>query len=152
MSVWGVGGRVEMTVSKFMAIQQALQPDWFQCLSDGEASCAEATSLKRARKSVDRSLLFLDDCLRLQEESEVRLYISPLLSLKLLLIYIPWYHLCLLFLFLLLCSLLLSLYYSLQFFFPWTIKYHWCLGFFLMLSFHPIVCIHPRHAPLSFYC
>lgn len=78
-----------MTVSKFMAIQQALQPDWFQCLSDGEASCAEATSLKRARKSVDRSLLFLDDCLRLQEESEVRLYISPLLSLKLLLIYIP---------------------------------------------------------------
>ncbi|XP_058411807.1 queuine tRNA-ribosyltransferase accessory subunit 2 isoform X1 [Diceros bicornis minor] len=71
VSVWGVGGRVEMTVSKFMAIQQALQPDWFQCLSDGEASCAEASSIKRARKSVDRSLLFLDNCLRLQEESEV---------------------------------------------------------------------------------
>ncbi|NP_001392346.1 queuine tRNA-ribosyltransferase accessory subunit 2 isoform 4 [Mus musculus] len=60
-----------MTVSKFMAIQEALQPDWFQCLSDGEASCAETTSIKRARKSVDRSLLFLDSCLRLQEESEV---------------------------------------------------------------------------------
>nr|XP_048278558.1 queuine tRNA-ribosyltransferase accessory subunit 2 isoform X1 [Myodes glareolus]XP_048278559.1 queuine tRNA-ribosyltransferase accessory subunit 2 isoform X1 [Myodes glareolus]XP_048278561.1 queuine tRNA-ribosyltransferase accessory subunit 2 isoform X1 [Myodes glareolus] len=71
VSVWGFGGRVEMTVSKFMAIQEALQPDWFQCLSDGEASCAEATSMKRARKSVDRSLLFLDSCLRLQEESEV---------------------------------------------------------------------------------
>ncbi|GAB5576445.1 queuine tRNA-ribosyltransferase accessory subunit 2 isoform X1 [Prionailurus iriomotensis] len=71
VSVWGVGGRVEMTASKFMAIQQALQPDWFQCLSDGEASCEEATSIKRARKSVDRSLLFLDNCLRLQEESEV---------------------------------------------------------------------------------
>ncbi|XP_062958822.1 queuine tRNA-ribosyltransferase accessory subunit 2 isoform X2 [Cynocephalus volans] len=71
VSVWGVGGRVEMTASKFMAIQQAFQPDWFQCLSDGEASCEEATSLKRARKSVDRSLLFLDNCLRLQEESEV---------------------------------------------------------------------------------
>ncbi|XP_039698984.1 queuine tRNA-ribosyltransferase accessory subunit 2 isoform X1 [Pteropus medius] len=71
VSVWGVGGRVEMTISKFMAIQQALQPDWFQCLSDGEASCAETNSLKRARKSVDRSLLFLDNCLRLQEESEV---------------------------------------------------------------------------------
>ncbi|XP_005386468.1 PREDICTED: queuine tRNA-ribosyltransferase subunit QTRTD1 [Chinchilla lanigera] len=70
-SVWGGGGRVEMTVSKFMAIQQALQPDWFQCLSDGEASCEEGTSIKRARKSVDRSLLFLDNCLRLQEESEV---------------------------------------------------------------------------------
>ncbi|XP_008766984.1 queuine tRNA-ribosyltransferase accessory subunit 2 isoform X5 [Rattus norvegicus] len=71
VSVWGFGGRVEMTVSKFMAIQEALQPDWFQCLSDGEASCAEATSIKRARKSVDRSLLFLDSCLRLQEDSEV---------------------------------------------------------------------------------
>lgn len=66
-----------MTVSKFMAIQEALQPDWFQCLSDGEASCADATSIKRARKSVDRSLQFLDSCLRLQEESEVRLPISP---------------------------------------------------------------------------
>nr|XP_045004256.1 queuine tRNA-ribosyltransferase accessory subunit 2 [Jaculus jaculus]XP_045004257.1 queuine tRNA-ribosyltransferase accessory subunit 2 [Jaculus jaculus]XP_045004258.1 queuine tRNA-ribosyltransferase accessory subunit 2 [Jaculus jaculus]XP_045004259.1 queuine tRNA-ribosyltransferase accessory subunit 2 [Jaculus jaculus] len=71
VSVWGVGGRVEMTVSKFMAIQHALQPDWFQCLSDGEASCEETTSRKRARKAVDRSLLFLDNCLRLQEESEL---------------------------------------------------------------------------------
>ncbi|XP_010359309.1 queuine tRNA-ribosyltransferase accessory subunit 2 isoform X1 [Rhinopithecus roxellana] len=71
VSVWSVAGRVEMTVSKFMAIQQALQPDWFQCLSDGEVSCKEAASIKRVRKSVDRSLLFLDNCLRLQEESEV---------------------------------------------------------------------------------
>lgn len=70
-----------MTVSKFMAIQEALQPDWFQCLSDGEASCAEATSIKRARKSVDRSLLFLDSCLRLQEESEVRLPVAALETL-----------------------------------------------------------------------
>nr|KAF6380040.1 queuine tRNA-ribosyltransferase accessory subunit 2 [Myotis myotis] len=81
VSVWGVGGRVEMTASKFMAIQQALQPDWFQCLSDGEASCAEASSIKRVRKSVDRSLLFLDHCLRLQEESED--YLSALLSISL---------------------------------------------------------------------
>ncbi|XP_006190043.1 queuine tRNA-ribosyltransferase accessory subunit 2 [Camelus ferus] len=71
VSVWGVGGRVEITASKFMAMQQALQPDWFQCLADGEATCDEATSMKRARKSVDRSLLFLDNCLKLQEESEV---------------------------------------------------------------------------------
>ncbi|XP_040836384.1 queuine tRNA-ribosyltransferase accessory subunit 2 isoform X2 [Ochotona curzoniae] len=71
VSVWGVGGRVEMTAAKFMAIQEALQPDWFQCLSDGEAACEEVTSLKRTRKSVDRSLLFLDSCLRLQEKSEV---------------------------------------------------------------------------------
>ncbi|XP_006884335.1 PREDICTED: queuine tRNA-ribosyltransferase subunit QTRTD1 isoform X1 [Elephantulus edwardii] len=60
-----------MTASKFMEVQEALQPDWFQCLSDGEASYAEASSTKRARKSVDRSLLFLDHCLQLQEKSEV---------------------------------------------------------------------------------
>lgn len=62
---------MELTVSKSMAIQEAVQPDWFQCLSDGEASWAEATSIKRARKSVDQSFLLLDSCLRLQEESEV---------------------------------------------------------------------------------
>ncbi|KAM5281419.1 queuine tRNA-ribosyltransferase accessory subunit 2 [Ctenodactylus gundi] len=71
VSVWCGGGRVEMTVAKFMAIQQALQPDWFQCLSDGEVPCEGTASMKRARKSVDRSLLFLDSCLQLREESEV---------------------------------------------------------------------------------
>ncbi|KAM9036147.1 queuine tRNA-ribosyltransferase accessory subunit 2 isoform X1 [Sarcophilus harrisii] len=71
VSVWGVGGRLEMTAAKFMTIQQALQPDWFQCLSDGEALCGEVFSAKRARKSVDRSLAFLDECLKLQEQSEV---------------------------------------------------------------------------------
>ncbi|XP_021119213.1 queuine tRNA-ribosyltransferase accessory subunit 2 isoform X2 [Heterocephalus glaber] len=57
--------------SGYVTNKQALQPDWFQSLSDGEASCEEAISIKRARKSVDRTLLFLDSCLRLQEESEV---------------------------------------------------------------------------------
>nr|XP_020862814.1 queuine tRNA-ribosyltransferase accessory subunit 2 isoform X2 [Phascolarctos cinereus] len=71
VSVWGVGGRLEMTAAKFMSVQQALQPDWFQCLSDGEALCGEVFSTKRARKSVDRSLAFLDECLKLQEQSEV---------------------------------------------------------------------------------
>ncbi|XP_044522706.1 queuine tRNA-ribosyltransferase accessory subunit 2 [Gracilinanus agilis] len=71
VSVWGVGGRLEMTAAKFMAIQQALQPDWLQCLSDGEALCADTSSSKRAKKSVDRSLDFLDECLKLQEQSEV---------------------------------------------------------------------------------
>ncbi|KFO25896.1 Queuine tRNA-ribosyltransferase subunit QTRTD1 [Fukomys damarensis] len=60
-----------MTICKLMAIQWALEPDWFQCLSDGEAFWEEASSLKRARKSVDRSLLFLDNHLRLQEESDI---------------------------------------------------------------------------------
>lgn len=71
VSAWGVGARLEMKAAKFMSIQQALQPDWFQCLSHGEALCGEVSSAKRARKSVDRSLAFLDECLKLQEQSEV---------------------------------------------------------------------------------
>ncbi|XP_043368069.1 queuine tRNA-ribosyltransferase accessory subunit 2 isoform X3 [Dermochelys coriacea] len=68
VSLWGYGGRMEMTASKFMSMQRALQPDWFQCLSDGDTISGE-TSRKRAKKSVDRSLSFLDECLQLQEKS-----------------------------------------------------------------------------------
>lgn len=39
VSMCGIGWWVEIPTSKFMTIQQALQPDWFQCLSDGEMSC-----------------------------------------------------------------------------------------------------------------
>lgn len=98
-----------MTTSKFMAIQQALQPDWFQCLSDGEATCDEATSIKRARKSVDRSLLFLDNCLKLQEESEVKLCHSPLL-------FFLFHHTAVSDPLPAFCSSLLGLFYSLDFF------------------------------------
>uniref|UniRef100_A0A7M4E800 Queuine tRNA-ribosyltransferase accessory subunit 2 n=1 Tax=Crocodylus porosus TaxID=8502 RepID=A0A7M4E800_CROPO len=68
VSIWGCGGRMEMTPSKFMSMQQALQPNWFQCLSDGDTASGE-TSRKRAKKSVDRSLSFLDKCLQLLEKS-----------------------------------------------------------------------------------
>ncbi|XP_030060811.1 queuine tRNA-ribosyltransferase accessory subunit 2 [Microcaecilia unicolor] len=70
VSVWGGGGRLEMTPLKFISIQHALQADWFQCLSDGEV-VPGGNSRKRAKKSVDRSLVFLDECLRLQEASLV---------------------------------------------------------------------------------
>ncbi|NXU13841.1 QTRT2 ribosyltransferase, partial [Pardalotus punctatus] len=68
VSLWGSSGRMEMTVSKFMDIQRAVQPDWFQCISDGDTISGEA-GRKRAKKSVDRSLSFLDVCLQLQEKS-----------------------------------------------------------------------------------
>ncbi|XP_077198076.1 queuine tRNA-ribosyltransferase accessory subunit 2 isoform X3 [Paroedura picta] len=67
VSIWGYGGRMEMTPAKFMTIQRALQPDWFQCLSDGDTISGDV-SKKRAKKSVDRSLSFLDECLQLQQE------------------------------------------------------------------------------------
>ncbi|XP_074856283.1 queuine tRNA-ribosyltransferase accessory subunit 2 isoform X2 [Carettochelys insculpta] len=68
VSVWGYRGRMEMSTSKFMRMQRCLQPDWFQCLSDGD-TISDETSRKRAKKSVDRSLSFLDECLQLQEKS-----------------------------------------------------------------------------------
>ncbi|XP_061484343.1 queuine tRNA-ribosyltransferase accessory subunit 2 [Rhineura floridana] len=68
VSIWGCGGRMEITPSKFMALQSVIQPDWFQCLSDGD-TVGEEISKKRAKKSVDRSLSFLDECLQLQEKS-----------------------------------------------------------------------------------
>ncbi|KYO22396.1 queuine tRNA-ribosyltransferase accessory subunit 2 isoform X2 [Alligator mississippiensis] len=68
VSIWGCGGRMQMTAFKFMSMQQALKPNWFQCLSDGDTASGE-TSRKRAKKSVDRSLSFLDKCLELLEKS-----------------------------------------------------------------------------------
>ncbi|XP_072254521.1 queuine tRNA-ribosyltransferase accessory subunit 2 [Pyxicephalus adspersus] len=64
VSVWGSGGRIELTPQKFMSLQSALKVDWFQCLSDGEVM-PSGCSRKRAKKSVDRSLGFLDECLQL---------------------------------------------------------------------------------------
>ncbi|XP_074450698.1 queuine tRNA-ribosyltransferase accessory subunit 2 [Larus michahellis] len=68
VSLWGTSGRMEMTASKFMDIQRAIQPDWFQCISDGDTISGEV-GRKRAKKSVDRSLSFLDACLQLLEKS-----------------------------------------------------------------------------------
>ncbi|XP_071615708.1 queuine tRNA-ribosyltransferase accessory subunit 2 isoform X1 [Heliangelus exortis] len=68
VSLWGTSGRMEVSASKFMDIQKAIQPDWFQCLSDGDTFSGES-SRKRAKKSVDRTLSFLDACLQLQEKS-----------------------------------------------------------------------------------
>ncbi|TMS16695.1 Queuine tRNA-ribosyltransferase accessory subunit 2 [Larimichthys crocea] len=62
VSVWGSGGRIELTVAKFMALQKTVQPDWYQSMADGE-TWQSNTSRKRVRKSVDRTLAHLDECL-----------------------------------------------------------------------------------------
>uniref|UniRef100_A0A3B5AI14 Queuine tRNA-ribosyltransferase accessory subunit 2 n=1 Tax=Stegastes partitus TaxID=144197 RepID=A0A3B5AI14_9TELE len=62
VSVWGSGGRMELTVAKFMALQKSVQPDWYQSMADGE-TWQNSTSRKRVRKSVDRTLAHLDECL-----------------------------------------------------------------------------------------
>ncbi|CAB1431019.1 unnamed protein product [Pleuronectes platessa] len=69
VSVWGSGGRIELNVAKFMALQKVVQPDWYQSMADGE-TWQNNTSLKRVRKSVDRTLAHLDECLLLHQNSQ----------------------------------------------------------------------------------
>ncbi|XP_046880105.1 queuine tRNA-ribosyltransferase accessory subunit 2 isoform X2 [Hypomesus transpacificus] len=69
VSVWGSGGRIELTVAKFMALQKAVQPDWYQSMADGETWPSD-TSRKRVRKSVDRTLAHLDQCLLLHHKTQ----------------------------------------------------------------------------------
>ncbi|KAA8580756.1 hypothetical protein FQN60_013714 [Etheostoma spectabile] len=68
-AVWGSGGRIELTVAKFMALQKAVQPDWYQSMADGE-TWQNNTSRKRVRKSVDRTLAHLDECLLVHQKSQ----------------------------------------------------------------------------------
>ncbi|XP_014037027.2 queuine tRNA-ribosyltransferase accessory subunit 2 isoform X2 [Salmo salar] len=69
VSVWGSGGRIELTVAKFMALQKAVQPDLYQSMADGETWQIN-TSRKRVRKSVDRTLAHLDECLLLHHKTQ----------------------------------------------------------------------------------
>ncbi|XP_016400273.1 queuine tRNA-ribosyltransferase subunit qtrtd1-like isoform X2 [Sinocyclocheilus rhinocerous] len=69
VSVWGSGGRIELTVARFMAIQAAIQPDCYQSMADGETWQA-GTSHKRVRKAVDRTLAHLDECLVLHQKTQ----------------------------------------------------------------------------------
>ncbi|CAG5895975.1 unnamed protein product [Menidia menidia] len=69
VSVWGSGGRLELTVAKFMALQKTVQPDFYQSMADGETWQTNA-SRKRVRKSVDRTLAHLDECLLVQQKSQ----------------------------------------------------------------------------------
>ena len=65
-----------------MEVVDAFQPDWFQCLSD--PAVGGTLPPKRIRKSVDRTLRFLDETLQHQERQ-----VSPLLSTTVLLLCIP---------------------------------------------------------------
>ncbi|XP_028290768.1 queuine tRNA-ribosyltransferase accessory subunit 2 isoform X2 [Gouania willdenowi] len=67
VSVWGSGGRMELTVTKFMSLQKCTQPDWYTSMADGETWQVNTTR-KRVRKSVDRTLAHLDECLLLHHK------------------------------------------------------------------------------------
>ncbi|KAL3871143.1 hypothetical protein ACJMK2_039160 [Sinanodonta woodiana] len=68
IAIWGKGGKTKIDVDLFMKIQEALLPDWYQALSDGDTS--KDTSKKRAGKSVQRTLTFLDQIIERHSQSE----------------------------------------------------------------------------------
>ncbi|XP_027030948.1 queuine tRNA-ribosyltransferase accessory subunit 2 isoform X3 [Tachysurus fulvidraco] len=69
VSVWGSGGRIEMSVARFMAMQAAVRPDFYESMADGE-TWPENTTRKRVRKAVERTLSHLDECLELHHKAQ----------------------------------------------------------------------------------
>ncbi|XP_077364413.1 queuine tRNA-ribosyltransferase accessory subunit 2 [Festucalex cinctus] len=69
VSVWGSGGRIELTAAKFMALQKLVRPDCYVSMADGE-TWQDNTSRKRVRKSVERTLAHLDECLLVHQVSQ----------------------------------------------------------------------------------
>ncbi|KAG7317610.1 hypothetical protein KOW79_018645 [Hemibagrus wyckioides] len=69
VSVWGSGGRIELSVARFMAMQAAIRPDVYESMADGETWPANTTR-KRVRKAVERTLSHLDECLELHHKSQ----------------------------------------------------------------------------------
>lgn len=52
-----------------MKLQEALLPDWYQAMSDGDTD--QASTRKRAQKAVVRTLTFLDEIIERHKKSEV---------------------------------------------------------------------------------
>lgn len=52
-----------------MDVVDAFQPDWFQALADSDTD--QDSTKKRIRRSVERTLEYLDQCIKRKEQSDV---------------------------------------------------------------------------------
>ncbi|CAB4008058.1 queuine tRNA-ribosyltransferase accessory subunit 2 isoform X2 [Paramuricea clavata] len=68
VSVWNSGGRKKINVDQFIEILKSFKPNIAQCLCDTVPS---GESCKRNRKSVDRTLKFLDELLECRKNSDM---------------------------------------------------------------------------------
>nr|CAG4641808.1 EOG090X08JG [Eurycercus lamellatus] len=69
ISLWTRGGRKLVDASTYMSCMEALKPDVFQMMSDGDTT--PNSSAKRVKKSVDATVNFASLCASLKEKSEV---------------------------------------------------------------------------------
>ena len=60
---------MQFGVDEYMSAIDALQPDWFQSLCDSDTD--KTSSRKRVRKSVDRTLKYVDECIERQSKLPV---------------------------------------------------------------------------------
>ena len=56
-------------MDSFIRLQEAILPDWYECLCDSDTN--KDSSKKRTVKSVDRTLMYLDQVLERHKNSEV---------------------------------------------------------------------------------
>lgn len=68
VSVFTSAGRTKLDLNQFISLQEALQPDWFEALCDGDTP--PGCSMKRTKKAVDRTLELLDQCLEAKQKSQ----------------------------------------------------------------------------------
>ncbi|GAB6027898.1 Queuine tRNA-ribosyltransferase subunit qtrtd1 [Chamberlinius hualienensis] len=68
VSLWSKSGRKQVDVEQFMEIQTAFTPDIYQALCDSDTS--KETSSKRTVKAVERTLNYLDQCLKIHQKTE----------------------------------------------------------------------------------
>lgn len=68
VGVWGKSGKRKLDVNSFIQLQEAVLPDWYECLCDSDTN--KDSSKKRIAKSVDRTLTYLDQVLEKHSKSE----------------------------------------------------------------------------------
>lgn len=64
-----------MDPNSYIQAMEALKPDFFQALSDGDSNMN--SSAKRLKKSVDATVKFASTCALLKEQSEVTFQLKP---------------------------------------------------------------------------
>ncbi|XP_077986508.1 queuine tRNA-ribosyltransferase accessory subunit 2-like [Glandiceps talaboti] len=69
VSLWCQGGRMKLSSDGFISMMKSFQPDWFECLYDGDQQAIQS-SKKRNKKSVDRTLTYLDEILNAKQTME----------------------------------------------------------------------------------
>ncbi|XP_071517072.1 queuine tRNA-ribosyltransferase accessory subunit 2 [Panulirus ornatus] len=68
ISTWTYGGRQILTVEKYIELVEAMQPDWYEALSDADTD--GNSSKKRVSKSLSKSTAFISQCVNLHKNSQ----------------------------------------------------------------------------------